>query len=279
MKRMLGLSLLLTLCLVLSAQAALPHIADQADTFTAEQERVLQARMEQIWNTYKFDTLIVTTNDSQGLTAASFADEFLVHFREDFLNKYRDGLTFSFNFDLDDYYNSTRGLGKAIFPHNDNTELDKVLRPSFKVKDYNGGMLAFLDYVEQLLRRYSTVDSSGVVTLTSQRKNPGIVEALEETVIPFAPFTGIVSLAIGIGYALFTKRKLLIAAPQSGASAYVRPNSLNFTDASDMFLYQTVVRTKLPENNTRSGGGSSGGGGGYRTSSRGGSFGGSGGKL
>lgn len=276
MKKAFALSLLFALCVILSAQAAaLPHVADQAGTFTPEQEAVLQARMEQIWDKYQFDALIVTTRDSKGYSAKAYAAEFFEGFRENFPS-YPNGITFSFNFDLGDYFSSTRGIGERIFPTGDNTQLERVLRPSFKNKDYYAGMLAYLDYVEQTLSMHSTTDSSGIVTLTTQRRNPSFSESIQYVAMPLAPIIAIVALGIGIGYAFYAKSKLLIAAHQHQASAYAQRGP-SFTDASDIFLYQTEIRTRLPDNNTRSGGGSRGGG--SYTSSSGRSYGGSGGKL
>lgn len=266
------------LCLTLAAQAgSLPHVADLANTFTAEQEAALQKRMEHIWDIYQFDTLIATTRDSRGYSAKAYAAEFFEEFREDF-RSYPNGLTFSFNFDLGEYFNSTRGLASSIFPQGDNSALESVLRSAFKSKDYYTGMHAFLDYVERMLSRHSRTDSTGKVILTGERRNPGLMESAREVAAPLVPFIGIFGLLIGIGYAFYAKGKLLIAAPQTDASSYLQRGAPDFRDASETFLYQTVIRTKLPESNTRSGGRMGGGGGSY-TSSSGGSYGGSGGKL
>ena len=84
----------------------------------------------------------------------------------------------------------------------------------------------------------------------------------------------IAGLVIGLIYALVLKSKLKIAKSQTGAQQYVVPNSLNLTDARDLFLYQTVTRRKIETSSNRSGGG------GFSSGSRGGtSYGGRGGKF
>ena len=87
-------------------------------------------------------------------------------------------------------------------------------------------------------------------------------------------------LVIGLLVALYMKSKLLIAKPQRSADSYAVRGSLNLHDSSDIFLYQTVTRTRIQE--PKSGGGGGGGGsrsGGSFRSSSGGSYGGRGGKL
>ena len=60
---------------------------------------------------------------------------------------------------------------------------------------------------------------------------------------------------------------------KQGAEAYVLRDSLNITQSDDIYLYQTVTRTKIQSS-------SGGGGGGFSTGSRGGtSYGGRGGKF
>ena len=73
--------------------------------------------------------------------------------------------------------------------------------------------------------------------------------------------------------ALYLRSKLKIAKYKSNAGLYVLADSLNLTESSDLYLYQTVTRTRIESSSKSGGGGSSSG-------SRGGtSYGGRGGKF
>lgn len=160
MRKAVALTTLLMLCLALSAQAAtLPHVADQADTFTPEQEAVLQDRMEQIWNKYQFDTLIVTTRDSMGLTAKTYTIDFFEDFRENFRD-YPDGITFSISFDIGEYFMLTRGSGIELFSSDDSTDLSAVVGPSFSGRDFFGAVMSLLNHVEDKLSEQHSAETA-----------------------------------------------------------------------------------------------------------------------
>ena len=91
------------------------------------------------------------------------------------------------------------------------------------------------------------------------------------------PFMLIGGIAIGFAAAFVMRGKLNLARPQGGAQRYTSPNSLRLRDTSDIYLYQTVSRTKIQSNNSSGSGGS--GGGARFNSSSGRSYGGRGGKL
>ena len=96
-----------------------------------------------------------------------------------------------------------------------------------------------------------------------------------ELLTTYMPFVLIAGLIIGLVYALVLKGRMNIARFRRDADAYVVPNSLNLTTAQDLYLYQTVTRTKIESSS-----GSKGSGGGFSSGSRGGtSYGGRGGKF
>jgi uncharacterized protein len=91
--------------------------------------------------------------------------------------------------------------------------------------------------------------------------------------VEVAPIILIGALVVGLLYALYLRSKLKIAKYKSNAGLYVLADSLNLTESSDLYLYQTVTRTRIESSSKSGGGGSSSG-------SRGGtSYGGRGGKF
>ena len=269
------IALFILLVLITSAAQAdvMKHVADQANIFTAQEIEKLEARMNGIYDIYGFDTVIVTTRDSRGQTAQMYAADFYDEFRD--YDAYPNGLIFSFNFDIGEYYEATRGIGMELFSDQGEGALDNLLRPYLDERDYYGAMNAYLDSAEKTLSRYSTPGEGGKRILSTTPRLPTFSEAIAESasLLPFMLIGGIV---IGFAAAFVIRGKMNLARPQGGAQRYTSPNSLRLRDRSDIYLYQTVSRTKIQSNNS-SGGGS--GGGARFNSSSGRSYGGRGGKL
>ena len=76
-----------------------------------------------------------------------------------------------------------------------------------------------------------------------------------------------IGLLIGIIVASVLKAQLKSVRMQAQANAYVKPGSLQITQAGDYFMYRNVVRTEKPQNQS-----SSGGRGGSSRNTGGGSF-------
>ena len=141
----LSIALLILLVLISSAAQAdvMKHVADQANTFTDREIEKLEARMTGIYDVYGFDTVIVTTRDSRGQTAQMYAADFYDEFRD--YDAYPNGLIFSFNFDIGEYYEATRGLKMELFSDQNEGALDSLLRAYLNERDYYGAMNAYLD--------------------------------------------------------------------------------------------------------------------------------------
>ena len=85
-----------------------------------------------------------------------------------------------------------------------------------------------------------------------------------------SPFTIIIASIIVGGM----KRKLKTVQPQNSANSYLKEGSLDLTESSDLFLYNTVTRTEIPKDDDSSSGESS-----THTSSSGSTHGGGGGSF
>lgn len=275
MKRILGLLVILLLLLSLAGNAqGMRHVADQAGTFTQSQEDSLNTRLQALYDTYSFDVVIVTTNNSQGKSAQLYAADFYDGFRS--YDAYPNGLIFSFNFDLSEYYEATRGVAQTLFSDSGEDELDGLLRPHLSRKDYYGAMEKYMDYISSRLARASQPDESGRLVVTGKMNAPSVSQSMLMVTENYLIFVVIAALVIGFIAAMVMRSKLLIAKPLNTAEKYSVPGSLRLSDTSDIYLYETVTRTKIQQNSGPSGGS----GGGIRFgSSGGGSYGGRGGKL
>lgn len=277
MKKLIITVLALLTLLSLGAQAeGVSHLSDQAAIFDADQAMALESRMDGIYQTYGFDTVIVTTKDSRGKSARMFAADFYDAFHD--YDAFPNGLIFSFNFDLGDYYEAARGIGMVLFSDQGADALDDLLRPYFDARDYYGAMERYLDAVEKTLSRHSARNEDGSLTLSTTPRPLTLAEAMEEAA-GFLPFIMAGGLGVGFIAASSMKGKLSLAKAQSGAQRYADPSSLELRDTSEIYLYQTVTRTRIQTPSNSGGGGRSGSGGARFSSSSGRSYGGRGGKL
>lgn len=250
MKRAI-IAILLLVCLALGANAQeISHVSDLANVLTAEERADLQQQAADLYQQTGFDVIFHTTNDSQQKMPFDYSMDYYIAFRD--VKQYPDGAMLSILFDTRDYYEATVGKGIDLLTHRENHDLAGIVRSKLSDGDYYGAFRDYLHYVKRLLIPPSPVQRA----------------------VEWLPYMLIGGLVIGLIYALILKSKLKIAKFQSGADYYVLPNSLNLTDSRDIYLYQTVTRTKIQSTS------SGGGGGGFSSGSRGGtSFGGRGGKF
>ena len=251
MKRFLVLAACLLLLIMgfLNAQA-LTHVSDLAGVLSTDDSADLQQKAEDLYEKTGFDVILHTTNDSQGKGPKDYSFDFYHAFRD--AGTYPDGALFAIMFDTRDYYEAARGTGIERLTYRESNDLAGVVQGKLSDGDYHGAMADYLRYVRRLLIQATPL----------------------ERTMEIAPIIFVAALAIGLVYALILKSKLKIARYKSNAAQYMLANSLNLTESSDLFLYQSVTRTRIESS---SGGGR---GGGFSTGSRGGtSYGGRGGKF
>jgi len=251
MKRFLLIASLAFLVLTAAAQAeTLRHVSDLAGKLSAGEASQLEQQAQEVYDKTGFDIILHTTNDSQGKGPMDYSFDYYHAFRD--AVRYPDGALFAIMFDTRDYYEAARGRGIALLTHRESNDLANVVQGKLSDGDYYGAMRDYVRYVRRLL----------------------IPPTPMERTMELAPFIGVGGLVVGLVYALILKSKLNTAKFKREAGQYIVPNSLNLTDSQDIYLYQTVTRTKIQT----SSGGSRGGG--FSSGSRGGtSYGGRGGKF
>ncbi|NLX82953.1 MAG: TPM domain-containing protein [Clostridiales bacterium] len=246
--------LLILLTIALTAQAfALQHVDDKARVLSNDEVRKLEAQAAELYERTQFDVILHTTRNSQGKEPEDYAYDYYHAFRDP--SRYPDGAAFAIMFDTRDYYEAARGKGKSLLTYRENYDLRDVVKNKLSDGDYYGAFSDYLRYVKRLLVPLAPI----------------------EQVTQYLPFVLGISLVIGLIYAFVLKSNMKIAKYQYNADRYIVPNSLNLTRHQDLYLYQTVTRTKIESSSS---GGSSGKGGGFSSGSRGGtSYGGRGGKF
>ncbi len=249
--RRLWLLVVFFLALATAAQAeTLRHVSDLARKLSANEVTQLEQQAQEVYDKTGFDIILHTTNNSQGKGPMDYSFDYYHAFRD--AGRYPDGAMFAIMFDTRDYFEAARGRGIPLLTHREANDLADVVQGKLSDGDYYGAMRDYVRYVRRLLLPPTPM----------------------ERTLELAPFIGVGGLVVGLVYAFILKSKLNTAKFRREAGLYIVPNSLNLTDSQDIYLYQTVTRTKIQ---TSSG---SSGGGGFSSGSRGGtSYGGRGGKF
>lgn len=217
----------------------LQHVADLANLLTDEQEASLNRELQAIYDDLGFDSLIITTNDFQGMYGSRYAAAYYESLRKP--AQYPNGVALAYNPLLGpngEIWEAARGTGEHLLGDLDNDSLLNAVRPYARSRDYAGMFHAYAVYL-----RDSVTPATPL-----------------ETAQAYAPFGGVAGFIIGLISTFTMKAKLKTARSQFKADRYVLQDSLNVTQAHDLFLYETVVRRKIEQPR-------SGGGGSFRSSS------------
>lgn len=269
-KKLLSVFFAVLLCVVVSVPAFAdtagdytPHLIDNADLLTGEEESNLLAKLDEISDRLSVDVAVVTEDSIGDKTPREYADDFYDY------NSYKynpDGVLLLISMEERDWYITT--TGSAI------TAITDARRGNMEdafLSDLSGG------YYYDAFSTYADMCDSYISGVQSGYYEEG--EAYEESTVgnfPWGPAI-LVSLAIGLVAALvvtgFMRGQLKSVRRKAAASDYVRPGSMNVAYANDVFLYSHVNRTAKPKDNDSSGGSAT------HTSSSGTTHGGGGGKF
>lgn len=264
-KRIFGLLCALILCVAMMipafAEADEPRLVDNAGLLSESERSEILDMLDEISERQQVDIVVVTTDTLDGKSPMNYADDFFDYNGYGYGDEH-DGVLLLVSMEDRDWWLSTCGYGMTAITD------DGIDYIGDKFKSY----LSDGDYAEAFSTFATLCDEFITQAKTGQPYDGGNM--------PKEPFNAVMwivaALVIGILVALCVtgsmKKQLKSVRKQSAAGSYVKPNSMHITDSRDIYLYNTVTRTKKPEPSS-SGGSSS------HTSSSGTSHGGGGGKF
>ena len=254
-RRFFAVILALVLCLSLSVSAfaanAMPRLVDAADLLTAEEEVALLEKLDEISTRQGMDVVVVTTNTLGGKSPMAYADDFY-----DYNGYGTDGVLLLVSMEDRDWWISTSGFGITAFTDAGIEYIGEQFVWELGEGYYADAFNIFAEKCDQFITQAKTGEPYDSGNLPEE---------------PFDPlFTLIVGLVIGFVVALIAtaimRYKLKSVRSKYQAADYVRPGSLNVTDAREIYLYRNLVRIPKPKDTGssthRSSSGSSHGGGG-----------------
>ena len=259
------LTVIMTIGMSVTSSAAgteLLLICDDADLLSDYEETLLQSRLEKLSDSAEMDTVIVTVDSVGFQSPEEFADDFF-DFNGYGRGEKRDGLLLLVSMEESDWWISTRGYAAKVFTDAGLDYIGEQIVPYMSDGDFAA---AFEEFAAQC-------------DIFVQQANAG--DPFDTHNLPKEPFevglSLIIALAIGLIIALLytgsLKAQLQTVRRQSGASVYVKNDSLKIENARDIYLYRNVRKTVRQTSNSSSGGSR------MHTSSSGASHGGRGGKF
>lgn len=240
----------------------LPRLVDEADILDADEEKLLEPKLDRISEEYRCDVAVVTTLGTDGKNTRDYADDFYDYFGYGY-GEGDDGILLLVDMESRQWAISTYGFGIEAFTDDGLDYIGEKFLPYLKDGDYYN---AFDEY-------------AGLCGVFLKQARTG--ESFDGGAMPKEPFSLMwipASIIIGAVVSLIVtgimRMKMKTVRSRLTASEYVKPGSLKLTGSRDLFLYSRVTRTERPKDNDSSGGGSS-----VHTSSSGRSHGGAGGSF
>lgn len=227
------------------AKGNIVRLVDNAGLLTEAEQSELLAKLDDISERQQADIVVVTTNALDGKTAVEYADDFYDDNGYGY-GEEADGALLLISMEDRDWCISTSGYGMtAITDDGVDYISDKVLS-YLKDEDYEK---AFSTYAE-LCDEFFAQAKSG--------------EPYDGKHMPKEPFNTVIMLLVALGTGMvlalvitgLMKSKLKSVKMQSAAGNYIKKNSMNITESTDLFLYRNVVRTEKPKSEKSSGGSS-----------------------
>lgn len=225
------------------------RVYDYYDVLSEEEEAALDQELEEIYELYSFDAVILTSRDvnkDERMYAAEFMQENQIGYGES-----RDGMCLFHQPDCRNIAVVFRGEAQYAF---DTAIQDILLDDCTEYLKEDEPYKAYQAVIEDLtggLKRYSAGKSIRPMDLSSE----GILFfALKWLVLSFAVMS-IPTLLL----TLYQRGRMKTFVQQPNADAYIQKGGVHLDVKRDIYVRTDRVRTKKPEDNHPSGGGGSSG--------------------
>lgn len=236
------------------------YVYDQANLL--DHTANLKREITDLRNQLKIDIVIVTTNNTRGKSARSYADDFYDEHDFGYDKPRGDGVLFLIDMDNREAYIST--CGSAIYYFTDrriDQALDAIVN-ALKRQDYDGACEEFLQYTKQYMQQ-------------DPYKAPSYGERLTKILQRYWFFILLLSVVIAgitVGCMAYRQRNGKVA-----ANAYLSADKgMRMTKRVDDLISDVTTSRKIPEDDDHSSGGSRSGGSSVHSSSSGTTHGGGG---
>lgn len=256
-------------CVSVGAQSI--NVADYAELITSDQAASLDEKIQNVKRNHdnRYDIAVAAIDYAADMTDAEFeaeADDFYDY------NNYGEGSDNSGVLLLVDmsggegkrhWHITTTGEAIYVFTDAGISYIGDIIVPMLANGDYYEAFCEFVAQCDDFMTQY---DQKG--------------EAYDSANLPTTHKDVLIFIAIALGGGLVVafitvqcmKGKLKSVRSRAGAEEYVRDGSMNVTSSNELFLYNTVTRTKIAESNSSGGSSTHSGSSGTSHGGGGGSF-------
>lgn len=251
------------LCLILliglpvtafAAQTASP-VYDYGNLLSAEEEYLLEDKIQSICDAYGMDTVILTLDSLDGKAAQNYADDFY-----DSMGYGDDGVLFLLAMAEREWYISTCGKVSYALTDYGISQIGEEVVPGLSGGYYYEAFDTFLEclpYYLEALENNTPID--GYADYSGD-----YYHGQQEEVIYYEGDYGpnyLVSILVGLAVAAITvlgmRGSMNSRRPQKSAASYLKSGSYHLRTHQDLFLYSNISKVRRQQNNNHHGGGSS----------------------
>ncbi|MBD5138962.1 MAG: TPM domain-containing protein [Ruminococcus sp.] len=239
-------------------------VVDNADLLSDSEEQSLEKHILEIIERHgrKYDIAVVTVNSTDGKSAEAYADDYYDYNYYGYDSE-GSGLLLLVDMGGRNWHISTKGKGIRAFTDYGISQIGDKVASYLSDGDYYDAFKKFADQADSYIEKYES--SGSAYDVGNKPKDYGQMLGTS--------FLG--GLVIAVIVCLCMMGQLKTAVKQTAARVYVKNGSMRVNHSRDIFLYNTVSKTKI-ETDSGSGGG---GGSSTHVSSSGSTHGGGGGKF
>ena len=235
-----------------SAGERLPRFVDDKGLLTPAQAKELTARLDEISERHKFDTVVAVVHSlNSGAVKGRKARLYAIDFYEQNgfgFGKDLDGIILLLATEDRDFGFATTGYGLKAFTDAGQEYLEKLFLPRLKENQYFEAFMAYADAADDFLTRAKAGKpyAEGNIPLTAEERARLRSWSIYGSLV--------LALIIAFFVTFAWKRQLKTVRKEDFAHAYVRDGSLALTKQQDFFLYRNVSKTARPKSNSSGGG-------------------------
>ena len=225
---------LLVAALAVSAAAAeyLPHLVDEADLLTPSQEAQLETELASLSKKWNMDIVVVTADDLDGASSVAYADDFY-----DYGGYGKNGILWLIDMENRKSTISTSGYGITVFTDAGQDYIQDRIAPMLTEEKYAEGIETYITLCDDFCRQ---ADEGAPYDVGNLPKEPFNVMLSAFIAI----FAAIIVSSVGGG---ILKGQLKSVHAKAEAADYMKPGSLQLTEARDFFLYRHIDRREKPK--------------------------------
>lgn len=248
-KRLFSILFILMLCMIQVTPAfaasddaeQYERLQDLAGCLSENEASEILATLDEISERQECDVVIITVESLDGATAESCADDYFDYGGYG-IGRNKDGVLLLVSTKDRKWHISTHGYGITAFTDAGIQYVGSQFKSDLSDKNYAEAFKTFAKESDDFLTQAKNGKPYDTSTLPREGLSVGwLIGAV------------VVGVFFGIMTVSFMKDKLASVRRQPAANSYVRKDSLNITDGSELFLYTTMTQTERPKESSDSG--------------------------